>query len=307
MTADLPFIIVNPKSGKGLSEQKWASITIKLRENLGQFDFGFTRGIGDAVRIAEEEAKNGRNLIVAMGGDGTISEVSTGILRSGRNPELGILPHGTGGDLRRSLDFPTDLAKAAQRLRNGESRSVDVGRLKYIDHEGKEAARYFVNTASFGMSGKVALKANRSSRRLGGKVTFAVASLQTTLTESNSEVFLQIDHEEKRRLKVVSVCIANGRFWGGGMKVAPGAKLNDGKFDVVIIGDFGLIEVLANSYRLYAGSHLKLEKVGFTRANHIEASPVNGNEDVLLEVDGETPGRLPATFELLPSALKIRC
>ena len=305
--SDLPFIIVNPKSGKGLSEQQWASLTIKLRENLGPFDFGLTHGVGDAIRIAEEEAKSGRRLIVAMGGDGTISEVATGILRSGQNSELGILPHGTGGDLRRSLEFPTDLAKAARSLRKGESRSVDIGRLTYIDHDGKDALRYFVNTASFGMSGKVARRANRSSKRLGGKVTFAVASLQTTLTESNSEVYLQIDEQEKRRLKVVSICVANGRFWGGGMKVAPDAKLNDGKFDVVIIGDFGLMEILTKSFRLYSGTHLKLDKVGFTQASRIEASPVNGNEAVMLEVDGETPGRLPATFELLPAALKIRC
>ncbi len=305
--SDLPFIIVNPKSGKGLSERQWASLTIKLRENLGPFDFGLTRGVGDATRIAEAEAKSGRRLIVAMGGDGTISEVATGILRSGRNSELGILPHGTGGDLRRSLDFPTDLAKAARRLRKGESRSVDIGRLTYVDHDGKEALRYFVNTASFGMSGKVARRANRSSKRLGGKVSFAVASLHTTLTESNSEVYLHIDQQEKRRLKVVSICVANGRFWGGGMKVAPDAKLNDGKFDVVIIGDFGLMEILTKSYRLYSGTHLKLDKVGFTQASRIEASPVNGSEAVMLEVDGETPGRLPATFELIPSALKIRC
>jgi YegS/Rv2252/BmrU family lipid kinase len=305
MSADLPFIIVNPKSGQGLSEQKWASLTIKIRENLGAFDFGFTRGVGDAIRIAEEESKAGRRLIIAMGGDGTISETATGILRSSKDAELGILPRGTGGDLRRSLELPTDLGKAVRRLRDGQTRQLDVGQLRYIDHDGNEVDRYFVNTASFGMSGKVARRANRSSRRFGGKVTFAAATLQTTLTESNSEVYLQIDDEEKRRLKVVSICIANGRFWGGGMKVAPGAKLNDGKFDVVIIGDFGLVEMLAKSYRLYSGSHLKLDKVGFARGNKIQAWPVN-DEDVLLEVDGETPGRLPATFQMLPGALKIR-
>jgi diacylglycerol kinase family enzyme len=156
------------------------------------------------------------------------------------------------------------------------------------------------------MSGKVARRANRSSRRLGGKITFAVATLQTTVTESNSDVYLQVDDEEKRRLRIVSICIANGRYWGGGMKVAPAAKLNDGKFDVVILGDFGLIEILTKSFRLYSGTHLKLEKVGFARGTRIEASAAK-DEAVLLEVDGETPGRLPATFELIPAALKIRC
>src|SRR5262245_1734683 len=107
-----PFIIVNPKSGRGINEKIWASITIQIHNNLGLFDFEFTRGVGDAIQIAEKEAKQGRQFIIAMGGDGTISEVATGILNSGKSVELGILPRGTGGDFRRSLNLPKDLSKA---------------------------------------------------------------------------------------------------------------------------------------------------------------------------------------------------
>ncbi len=307
MNDNLPFIIVNPKSGRGLTEKKWASITLQIHNNLGPFDFEFTRDSGDAIRIAEKEANQGRKLIVAMGGDGTISEVSTGILCSGKSVELGILPHGTGGDFCRSLNLPKDLSKAARQLREGTLRRVDAGRIRFLDNEGKEAIRYFVNTASFGMSGGVAIRANESSKKLlGGRLTFAAATLRSTLADSNSDVYLQIDQQEKRRMKVASVCVANGKYWGGGMKIAPDAKLNDGYFDVVMIGDLSMVEKLTKSYRLYSGTHLKIDKVGFTLGTRIEATPVNGSDPVLIEVDGEAPGRLPATIELLPEALQIR-
>jgi YegS/Rv2252/BmrU family lipid kinase len=303
-----PFIIVNPKSGRGIDEKKWASITLEIHNNLGAFDFEFTRGLGDAIGIAEKEAKQGREFIIAMGGDGTISEVATGILRSEKSVELGILPRGTGGDFRRSLNLPKDLSKAARQLREGASRKIDAGRIRYLNNEGKEAVRYFVNTASFGMSGGIATRANESSKKyLGGRLTFAAATLKSTLADSNSDVYVKIDQQEKKRMKVASVCIANGRYWGGGMKIAPDAKLNDGYLDVVMIGDLSVIEKLTKSYRLYSGTHLSIDKVGFALGTRIEATPVNGSNPVLIEVDGEAPGQLPATIEVLPGALRIRC
>lgn len=307
MSDNRPFIVVNPKSGKGITEKIWAAITLQIHNNLGPFDFEFTRNSGDGILIAEKEAQQGRKFIIAMGGDGTISEVATGIMKSEKSVELGILPRGTGGDFCRSLNIPKDLSKAARQLREGTTRKIDAGRIRYLNNEGKEAVRYFVNTASFGMSGGVATRANESSKKLlGGRLTFAAATLKSTLADSNSDVYLQIDQQEKRRMKVASVCVANGRYWGGGMKIAPEAKLNDGYFDVVMIGDLSVLEKLTKSYRLYSGTHLEIDKVGFTLGTRIEATPVNGTDPVLIEVDGEAPGRLPATIEILPDALRIR-
>jgi YegS/Rv2252/BmrU family lipid kinase len=307
MGHDLPLIIVNPRSGRGTTEKQWASIAGIVRSNFGPYQFEFTRERGDAIRIAEEESKKQRPMIIAMGGDGTISEVATGILQAGTGTVLGILPRGTGGDLRRSLKIPADLAAAARHLRDSAVRSMDVGKISYIDHQGLNAVRYFVNTASFGMSGRVAGKANESSKWLGGKITFAAATLQSTLTHNNPEVILRVNGGEARRVRIASVCVANGRYWGGGMKIAPDARVNDGIFDVVIIGDFGALEILLKSYRLYSGTHLELDKVGLMKGSRIEALPVNEQEPVFLEVDGETPGRLPATIEVQPGALRLRC
>lgn len=303
---DVPLIIVNPKSGRGLTEQKWASITVRLRRHLGAFDTQFTAGVGDGIRIAEEEARRGRRRIIAMGGDGTISEVVTGILKSGTDAEFGVLPRGTGGDFRRSLDLPADLEEAARKIVEGKPHPMDVGRIQYLDHEGGDFVRYFVNSASFGASGKVAGEANRSSKRLGGTITFLKATLKTTLTYDNPDVYLTVDDGERARMRVITVFVANGRYTGGGMKVAPAAKLNDGLLDVVTVGDFKVPEILVKSHHLYSGTHLKLDKVSFTRAKKVYAEPAHPEEHVLLEVDGETPGRLPATFDILPNALSIR-
>ena len=306
MSTVLPLIIFNPKSGRGITEREWASRAAVIRNQLGPFDGKFTEKQGDAIRIAEEEATAGRKLIVAMGGDGTISEVANGILQSGMPAELGVLPGGTGGDFRRTLNVPANLAQAARKLKEGNARSMDVGRISFVHHDGKKGTRYFINTASFGMSGQVASRANRSAKRLGGTVTYAVATFQTLFSYKYPNVSLQWDDQPASLLKVITVCIANGPSFGGGMRIAPRAKLNDGMFDMVIIGNLTPAQIVMNSYRLYTGSFLGLKNVAAMNVKKVNASPVNQDEEILMEADGETPGRLPATIEILPGALRIR-
>lgn len=303
---DLPLIIVNPKSGRGISQQKWASYAAVIRENFGPFQCRFSEGKGDASRIAQEEAAAGRRLIVAMGGDGTISEVANGILRSQTGAELGILPAGTGSDFRKTLEIPSNLRDASRKLKHAGSKTMDAGKLEYFSHEGTREERFFINTASFGMSGSVATRANQSAKILGGGVTYAAATLRSLMSLTHPEVRLQVDNRQPYRLKIVTVCVANGPSFGGGMKIAPDAKLNDGFFDVTIIGDLKTSQILLYSYRLYSGALKGLNKVAVMRAQKLIAEPVKEGSPILLEVDGETPGRLPATFEILPAALRIR-
>jgi YegS/Rv2252/BmrU family lipid kinase len=303
---DLPLIIVNPKSGRGITEQKWASLANVIRTDFGPFACEFTRARGDASRIAEEEAKRGRRLIIAVGGDGTISEVANGILRSGSEAELGILPGGTGGDFRRTLGVSPKLHEAAIALRNGKTHKMDAGRLTCINHQGQSETRFFINTASFGMSGHVAGRVNTSGKSFGGGVTYAIAAMKTFFEYDHPEVILQLDENPPVRLRIVTVCVANGPSFGGGMKIAPGAKLNDGFFNVVTVGDLKTMRFLLNSYKLYTGGVMSIDRVAQMPAKKIEARPAHDGEAIPLEVDGETPGRLPATFEMLPAVLRIR-
>ena len=148
----LPLVIVNPESASGATRKAWPQIASDLRKHFGSFTVAFTQHSGQGIELAADAARSGVDLIIACGGDGTISEVANGILGSGRDVELGILPSGTGGDFRRTLEIPSQSRTAARMLREGRTRRIDVGRVSFIDHNGRDASRYFVGVASCGMS-----------------------------------------------------------------------------------------------------------------------------------------------------------
>ncbi|HST53932.1 MAG TPA: diacylglycerol kinase family protein [Pyrinomonadaceae bacterium] len=311
--SSLPLIIVNPASANGATGEAWPATASDVRRHFGPFAVEFTRRSGEAVEIAERETLAGRRFIIACGGDGTISEVANGILRAGAGAELGVLPSGTGGDFRRTLKIPSRTPDAARTLREGETRVLDAGRASFVDAGGETDERFFVNVASFGMAGDVIKRVKSragltagASRVLGGKLSFAAAALQATLAFRNPTVRVSLDGGRESQLTVTNFCVANARYFGGGMKIAPAAKLDDGCFDVVAVGDMGALSVLANSYRVYLGTHLGMRDVRHARARRIEARPAS-DEIVKLEIDGELAGRLPATFEILRGALRVRC
>jgi diacylglycerol kinase (ATP) len=301
-----PVVIVNPRSGGGLSQRRWAALLGPLTDGLGPVDVRFTEAKGDGRRIAREEATAGRVLIVAMGGDGTISEVADGILDAGGTSELGIIPRGTGGDFRRSLELDEDLCQAARRIRETPARLIDAGRVSFVGDDGSPAERHFVNIVSFGFSSDVARQANASSKRLGGRVAFLSATVRSLVSYDNVDVVLSMDDQPERRMSVLLAAVGNGRFFGGGMKICPEALLDDGLFDLVTVGDLGRVGVMANIHRIYSGHHLTMKEVQGTRLRRLKVAPADSTTKIPLEVDGETPGHLPASFELLPGALRVR-
>jgi YegS/Rv2252/BmrU family lipid kinase len=303
-----PLVIVNPRSGRGLTESRWARVRGALTDGLGELDSAFTAGPRDAGAIAEREAAAGRKLIVALGGDGTISEVANGILQAGAGAttELGIVPRGTGGDFRRTLELPHDVAEAARRVRDGRARAVDAGRVRFRGPDGATEVRHFVNVASFGFSSAVATRANASSKRFGGRFAFFAATVRALVSYDNTDVWLTIDDRPRERRRVMLAAVGNGRFFGGGMKICPEARLDDGALDLVTVGDFSKGEVLTNIGRLYEGTHLALDSVENARVTRVAVEPVEADAQIPVELDGETPGHLPAVFEILPAALRIR-
>jgi YegS/Rv2252/BmrU family lipid kinase len=303
-----PLVIVNPRSGGGLSEARWARLVEGLTDGLGPFDSVFTKAQRDATDIARREALAGRRLVVAFGGDGTISETADGILDAGAGgaTELGIIPRGTGGDFRRTLELPEDLADAARRVREGSPRAIDAGRVRFVGHDGAEIVRHFVNVSSFGFSSTVAGRANASSKRFGAKAAFLGATVRSLFSYDNIDVWLSLDGGPRERRRVLMVAVGNGRFFGGGMKICPTAQLDSGALDVVVVGDLGRAEVITKIGRLFEGTHIGLEDVTAARARTLVAAPVEADAVVPLELDGETPGRLPATFEVVPGALRVR-
>ena len=313
--SQLPLVIVNPTSAGGATGAVWARTASDLRTHFGAFNCTFTKQKGDGRILAFEAARAGRKFIIACGGDGTISEAANGIVESGCEAELGVLPSGTGGDFRRTLNIPTRTADAARSLREGVTRKIDVVRVTHRDHEEKDVVRYSINVASFGMSERVVERVKRkgsawaganNSLLLGGQAAFADAALRAALVFEKPTVRVAVDEQRERQLTLTNLCIANARYFGGGMKIAPEAKLTDGLLDVVHIGDLSKLSILVNAYRLYLGTHLGMQQVHHTRARRITAQAVDANLKVRIEVDGELIGSLPATFEIMPHALLIR-
>ncbi len=309
----LPLVIVNPKSASGSTRDKWSATASDFRAHFGPFSVAFTKGPGDGIDLAERAAKSGRKFIIACGGDGTINEVANGILRSGIDAELGVLPSGTGGDFRRTLGLPLGTREAAAALRDGETRHIDAGKVSFIDHDGNNVSRYFLNVSSFGLASSI-LKRVKSTKvfdwlpvdSLKGRANFAVSTLQEIFDLDPVSIRVKIDDGDESTLQTVNFCVANSRYFGGGMFIAPDAKINDGLLDVVNIGDIGTIKIILNAHTLYRGTHHGLQEVNGMTARKIVVSALDPSQEIRLETDGELPGRLPATYEIVPNAIRVR-
>ncbi len=309
----LPLVIVNPKSASGSTRDRWTQTASELRTHFGPFSVEFTKAPGDGVYLAERAANDGRKFIIACGGDGTINEVANGIIRSGRDVELGILPSGTGGDFRRSLGIPTAAPEAAAALRDGSTRAIDAGRVSFVSNAGENISRYFLNISSVGLAASVIERVKGASifdwlpaSGVRGKANFAVSALQEIMDLDPVTVRIRIDDGDEHTVQTICLCIANARFFGGGMMIAPDAKLSDGLLDVINVGDMTTAKIMRNAYSLYRGTHLHLNEVKSTLVKKIEISAAGTSETVLLETDGELLGRLPAVFEVVPNAIRIR-
>jgi len=310
MATPRTLLVVNPRSQNGALGKRWPHLSQQVRRHLGSFEEAFTTGPNDATRITRDALRDGVDVVVAIGGDGTINEVANGFFEAGEalapDASMGILPFGTGGDFRKTLGLPKDLDKSAQILSRYKKRRIDLGLLDYTTRDGEGGKRIFINIASFGISGEVDEEVNRSSKRFGGRLTFMLATAKVGLRFKGKRIRIVFDGAESSSLEtnISTVAVANGRFFGGGMKVAPNAEIDDGRFDVVAIGEMGTLESMWKGRHLYSGRHLDLDNVSERRATTVYAESADG-QDVMLDVDGEVPGMLPATFTVMPQALSL--
>jgi len=242
-----------------------------------------------------------------VGGDGTINESVNGFFDVAGAPrrrevELVVYPLGTGSDFARSIGLGSDSAETL--LADAEPRRIDVGRAELTGHRGEPLVRYFINISSFGSSGLIVDKVNHTSKRLGGKASFFMGTLKGLLAYRNQRVRLRVDDAFEEELLINTVAVANGRYFGGSMMVAPNAVVDDGVFDVTVIGDVGLATFLRYSGALYKGAHMNLPGIRGLRGRRVSAVPL-GSEAVLIDLDGEQPGRLPVSYQILPGAITV--
>ena len=291
----------------GSTGREWHGIQAATKDRLGPFDAHLTNAPGDATDLTRRALLEDRaDLIICVGGDGTLNEVVNGFMgeHGPIRPEalLGFIPRGTGCDFIKTSLMPKALDRALDVIKESHTRPLDLGKLLYTDHSGRRSSRYFHNIASFGLGGEVDDRVNRTTKIFGGFISFIWATLISILIYHKKRIHLFIDDCLDRKVNCWNVVIANGQYHGGGMWVAPEAALDDGLFHVTIIGEFTLPEVFWNLPKLYNGKLLQLEKVETLTCTRVKAS---SDQRVLLDVDGEQPGHLPVTIEMVPAAISL--
>lgn len=300
------FLIVNPESAGGLTGRRWPALERLLSQQRIPFEHRLTDGPGDAGVIARLARDRGFRRIVCVGGDGTFNEVVNGLSEgeglASQGVAVGFIPSGTGLDLARNLGIPSSMARAAQRLAMAREVLVDLGVVETL-----HSRRVFVNSAGAGLDAEVALRANRWRKRLPGTIPYVLGLLAALPGYRQRVVRVQAEGVEagsrmEMTAPVLMVAMANGRSFAGGMRIAPHAVMTDGLLDTVIIGEMTPLELLVNFPRVYVGKHLSHPKVTSFRARWVS---LEADEATRIQTDGEQAGQLPATFRVLPGALRL--
>jgi diacylglycerol kinase (ATP) len=263
----------------------------------------FSERPGHVIELAEQVARDGAELVVAVGGDGTLNETVNGLARAGLTTEVAVLPLGTGMDFVRTYRIPSRFEDAVRVALAGGTRTIDVGRVSYRRWSGETDERYFANVGSVGMSAAVAQRANAMTKALGGRTTFFYALVRVFFEWENTVVFVTLDDGVRREAAMHDVIVANGQWHGGAMWLAPGAEPDDGLFDVVLIGDVTKWDFVTTAPKIYRGTYLEHPKVELLRSRAVS---VDAPEHLPIELDGEQVGTTPARFEVVPRALRVR-
>jgi diacylglycerol kinase (ATP) len=300
-------VIVNPVAGSRRIQTRLAELELTLRAHFSDLTICKTSGPGNAGQLAREMAARNTKLIIAVGGDGTIGETVDGMMRvdAQQRPALGIISRGTGSDFSRTIgqsgSFETQIARVAA----GQRQMIDVGRVLY-DDGGKISVRYFINVASLGLSGTTAIAVNSARRksRLPSHLMFYWHTVRELVRYRFQHVSLSLDGGKPVTEKIAVVAAANGRFFGSGMMVAPNAHIDDGLLEFVVVRGASKPTLIRDLKLLYTGSHTNHPAVKMLRGKVLEVVPLE-QEDVLIEIDGEAIGRLPAKFEIVPQALAL--
>ena len=256
--------------------------------------------------IAKKCLTRGAELIVCVGGDGTLNEIVNGFMDARgemiREAVLGFIPGGTGCDFIKTVPIPSGVEESLDTIKEGYTRTIDIGRLRYHNDLGVPGVRYFHNIASFGLGGEVDERINKSSKAFGPFISFIWATLISLFLYGKKSILISIDDSYDERVTVWNIAVANGRYHGGGMLVAPDARVDDGLFHVTVIGDLSLAEVFTHLPKLYTGRIKDIRGVTILTGKKVGAT---SEERVLVDCDGEQPGCLPVVAEMMPAALTM--
>jgi YegS/Rv2252/BmrU family lipid kinase len=314
MSAASRFVfVVNPRSAAGATLRRFEAhrrhFSERLKEKGLELEVRLTERPRHATEITRAAIASGATAVVAVGGDGTNNEVVNGFFdddgaRLSGDTAFGVVTSGTGGDFRRAFGWSTNPDDDLERLVHLRRRCIDLGRLTCRGPDGRSVTRHFINVSSFGLSGDVVDVANHSGKRLGAKLSFLAASVQAFLRYTPQTVRLRFDDGPVTTEAITFVALANGQYFGGGMHVAPQASPDDGFFDGVVIKGGGLSFWARHGLKLYSGGLVDVDGVRVVRCKTLHAESVDQGP-VYIDLDGEQPGTLPATWTLVPSSLDL--
>ena len=294
--------LVNPASANGSTGRRWPELARRAAAAGLEGATLFSERQGHLAELAREAALDGAELLVVVGGDGSVNEVVNGLAGLGRQPEVAVVPRGTGWDFSRTFGIPRKIDDAVQIALQGDVRTIDLGRASYRAWDGSDATAWFANVASAGMSGAIAKRANETTKALGGKASYLWATFAVFSGWEATEIEVAVDGE-RRAGPMFDVVIANGRFFGGGLEICPEAEPDDGLFDVLTIGDVTKRDLVQTMPRMYRGTHLPHPKAELLRGSSVT---VTSETPLPIELDGEQPGTTPVTFGVAAGALRLR-
>lgn len=297
-------LIINPVAGNGAAGRKRQEIEVLAEKFFSGHQTLVTKAPGQAADFARRALEAGVRKLICVGGDGTLNEVVNGLMsvkvEKKRRPKLGYVPVGTGSDLARSMGLTENLENGLRNISIKDGKWVDLGRATFVGHDGETTRRYFINVLSFALGGEVAGRVNNSSKAMGGFLSFLWPTLTALFSFEKPLIRLKIDDKVDEKMVCWHVAIANGQYHGGGMRIAPDARVDDGRLRVTVIGDLSLPEIMLNLPNLYNGNIYSVKKVSRFSGHKIEAG---ARDNVLIDLDGEQPGRLPVRAEIVPLAL----
>ncbi len=306
-----PFLIVNPAASGGKTGKRWPAVKEELLARGLSFDSRLTGGPGDASALSRQALLRGHRAVIAVGGDGTLNEVANGFFQVDetirRAAALGMIPMGTGADFARQLGISRDLESCAVRIMRGETCWIDMVhatyRLNGPNVTEEMATRYFCNAADVGLGGATVALTQKLRKYLGGFLSYYAAMVLSLVFYRSQDITVVIDGRETWAGKITALVMANGQYFGGGMKIAPTALPHDGLLDILLIAAMNKLSLLFNSHRVYKGTHLSIKEVQLFQGRTISIHPQN--RCVLFQMDGEQLGEAPVEVRLLPGALRF--
>ncbi len=304
-------LIANPKAGAGRAGRNLGALQTALSNAGATFDVQTTSSRGEATTLVRKALADGVRGVGVVGGDGTLNEAINGFFdeRGAALPTsawFAPFPAGTGGDFCRSLRIPTKIEAMVAHITRANARPIDLGWAEYTLENGEKEGRAFLNIASFGLSAVVDRAIERLPKQIGGRATYFVGALLGMTRYKPAPIAVSVDGEIERETEALTFAIANAEFFGGGMHIAPGALIDDGLLDIVGLEHVSKLRSIAMSSAIYSGRILSEPGITHRRARRFAARTLDPAVRIHVEMDGEAPGQLPATFEVRPRALLLR-